>query len=705
MGTCGSQLDADSDSEIEEEESQSQAPKKTETQAKPPLPEATVPNDPVPKAAPTIQKSESSVNDDVRKQLLAKKKGQKTRTAVLDNNDDEDDEDFVPQTYAKSQEDQDAIRAILMDSFLFKNMRAVQLQGVIDSMIKEEVKAPTLLIREGDPGDKFYIATTGSFEVVIKTFLNGIFNIRTGIAVKVLDSGTSFGELSLMYNQPRSCTIRTKTDATVFSLDRRSFKRYLIQANQAQADIHLKTLKNVKLLQNLGEQVLRQIADALVRRTFEPGEDIITEGEKGDEFFILEDGEVDIYTKKTGFIRTLGPGCTFGEVALQKNVLRTATCRAKSLCNLMAMDRESFETLFGPLDALQEKMKDQHLARVETEGRDPDALTFSKVVPISELELIKDVGRGAFGRVKIVRHTPSKRLFALKVMQKTMIVKTKNTMQVVREKRLLGMVQPHPLIVGLESASQDDNCLYLLQEFINGGDLFHRLYNIEGCFQSNVAQYYACCVTLMLERLHSFDIIYRDLKPENLLITADGVLKLVDFGMAKLIKGRSYTLCGTPEYMAPEMIHSMGHAKGVDYWALGVLIYEMICGSNPFEDATGNHALVYRNIDQGKVVFPQWLNDEDGKKIVKNLLVRNQAKRLGCGIKGADDLKVHPWFSSTDFKGIHDYTVTPPIQPPLTDPLDTSNFYPIEDDGSVMSYTNTGLEYEDVWDKEFPFAI
>lgn len=231
---------------------------------------------------------------------------------------------------------------------------------------------------------------------------------------------------------------------------------------------------------------MRQIADALVRQTFQPGDDIIREGDEGDVFYIVEDGEVDISTKKMGFIRTLGAGTTFGEVALQKNVLRTATCRAKNLCTLMAMDRESFETLFGPLDALQERMKANHYTRVETEAKNDDELTFCKVVPLSELELIKDVGRGAFGRVKIVRHKPSKRVFALKVMQKTIIVKTKNTMQVIREKRLLGKVQPHPLIVTLESASQDDNCLYLLQEFINGGDLFHRLYNIEGCFQSHV---------------------------------------------------------------------------------------------------------------------------------------------------------------------------------------------------------------------------
>lgn len=653
-----------------------------------------------------IKRQESVVADDIRRQILAKSKSKKLKKRVAFAGEGDDDEgDFIPQTYEKSQEDQDLVRKYLLESFLFKNLRPQQLQGVIDCMKKEEVKAPTLLIREGDPGDKFYIATAGEFEVVINTFIDGVFDIDTGKAVKDLGVGTSFGELSLMYGQPRSCTIRTKVDAVVFSLDRRSFKRYLIQANQAQANVRLNTLKSVKLLSDLGENILRQIAEALVRQTFQPGEDIIREGDKGDTFYILEDGEVDIYTAEQGFIRTLGAGSTFGEVALQKSIPRTATCRAKNLCTLMALDRESFEKLFGPLAALQESLKATHLARLEEADQDDDELTFNRVVPISELELIKDVGRGAFGRVKIVRHNPSKRIFALKVMQKAMIVKTKNTMQVIREKRLLGKCQPHPLIVGLESASQDDHNLYLLQEFINGGDLFHRLYNIEGCFQSNVAQYYACCVTLMLEKLHSFDIVYRDLKPENLLITSDGVLKLVDFGMAKKVKGRTYTLCGTPEYMAPEMIHSMGHAKGVDYWALGVLIYEMICGSNPFEDPSGNHALVYRNIDQGQIVFPQWLQDEDGKNIIRELLVRNQAKRLGCGIKGAGDLKSHDWFATVSFQGVHDYKVKPPIQPTLTDPLDTSNFYPIEDDADVLCYTNTGLEHENVWDKEFPYAI
>ena len=189
----------------------------------------------------------------------SKQKGVKTRNAVPAEIDQDDDEDFTPEYHEKSDADQQKIRKILLDSFIFKNMQPRQLQGVIDCMAKEVVNAPTLLIREGDPGDKFYVATSGSFEVVIKTFIGGVFDVSKGICVKVLSSGTSFGELALMYNQARSATIRTKTDAVVFSLDRRSFKKYLIQANQAQADVHVNTLKNVKLLAGLGEPILRQV--------------------------------------------------------------------------------------------------------------------------------------------------------------------------------------------------------------------------------------------------------------------------------------------------------------------------------------------------------------------------------------------------------------------------------------------------------------
>lgn len=645
-------------------------------------------------SAVVVETSKDTSEEDIRRQLLAKAKdrGIVARSAVAGDRTITRGfsfRDFKPVVHAKTAPEREEISKALLSSFLFKRIRPKQLEGVIDSMAKETFVAGKDLISQGAEGDKFYVIMSGEVDV----FVNDDYK-------KTLGPGANFGDIALMYNCPRTATIRAKTDCVVFSLERREFKRYIIYANEADRDVQKKTLREIPLLSKLSEELLDEVSAALLRKTFDAGVTIIKEGDVGNVFYIVEEGHVDVSTAEGGFIRTMQPLDYFGEQALIKNEARSATCVAKTKCTLLAMDRDSFENLFGPLQSLQAAIAETHSKRLQDVNLGP-------IIPISKLEIVKDVGRGAFGRVKIVRHKTDKRIFALKVMMKYKVVKTKNAAQVVREKQLLAKIQPHPLIVRLESAMQDDHCLYLVQEFINGGDLFHRLYNIEGCFQTSTAQYYAACVALMLERLHQFNIVYRDLKPENLLLTSDGVLKMVDFGMAKVVQpgGRTYTLCGTPEYMAPEVIHSMGHSKGVDFWALGVLIYEMLCGSNPFEDPSNDHSAVYRNITRGIFAFPKWLRDTRGKEIIRSILVLNPAKRLGCGKGGVDDIKKHPWFATTDFNKILQEQVQPPIKPVLRDPLDISNFYPIEADNSVIKYNNLGMEHDKVWEKEFPVAL
>jgi len=645
-----------------------------------------------------------STEEDIRRHLLskAKQKGMRARAAVAGDRGFEM-ADFKPKKIEKSKEDRAAIYDALQHSFLFKNMRAAQIRGVIDCMIREDIAAGTMLIKEGDKGDKFYVALTGEYEVLVG-----------GNPVKTLGAGGNFGELALMYDCPRSASIRAKIDCVVCSLDRLSFKKYIMYANESQHDVQVKTLKKVPIMQGLSDKILNQVSESLLRETFDAGVTIIKEGDAGNVFYMVEEGEVDV-NSAGNFIRTMGPGAFFGEQALLNNEPRGATCVAKTQCTLLVMDRENFETLFGPLKDLKRTMNAAHRERLKTQSSSlealapatevPDEKPVTTIIPRSKLKIIKDVGRGAFGRVKIVEHVDTNEIYALKVMQKAMIIRTKNATQVVREKQLLAQVQPFPLVVRLESAMQDTNCLYLLQEFINGGDLFHRLYNLEGCFQTPTAQYYACCVAQMLERLHSFDILYRDLKPENLLLSNKGVLKMVDFGMAKVVEGRTYTLCGTPEYMAPEIIHSWGHGKGVDVWALGVLIYEMLCGRNPFEDPSNNHSAVYRNISKGHIVFPPWLRDHAGKQLIRLMLVRQPSKRFGCGKNGIREIRKHAWFSKVDFDGVRNGTVPPPIKPVLKDALDISNFYPIEADDSVIPYKSTGAVHDKVWEDEFPRAV
>ena len=186
---------------------------------------------------------------------------------------------------------------------------------------------------------------------------------------------------------------------------------------------------------------------------------------------------------------------------------------------------------------------------------------------------------------------------------------------------ILSMIN-HPFLIKMDGISQDSKYLYILLEFIPGGELFTYLRTVQ-CLKHEDARFYAGQVVLMFDYLHQKDIVYRDLKPENLLIAQNGYLKLTDFGFAKVIENRTYTLCGTPEYLAPEILLQKGHGKPVDWWCLGILIYEMIVGIDPFSD--DEPMAVYQNILKGKVRFPSNFN-KDAKSLVKHLLVAELAK-------------------------------------------------------------------------------
>lgn len=197
----------------------------------------------------------------------------------------------------------------------------------------------------------------------------------------------------------------------------------------------------------------------------------------------------------------------------------------------------------------------------------------------------------------------------------------------------------------MDGFTQDSRYLYLVLEFVSGGELFTYLRGV-GRFEPPQACFYAAQVTMMFEYLHSKNVVYRDLKPENLLIHIDGYMKLTDFGFAKIVEGRTYTLCGTPEYLAPEVLLNKGHGKPVDWWTLGILTYEMIAGIDPFND--DDPMAIYQKILKGKIKFPRDF-DKDAKSLVKHLLVADVTKRYGCLKNGSNDIKNHRWFKSLDW--------------------------------------------------------
>lgn len=208
-------------------------------------------------------------------------------------------------------------------------------------------------------------------------------------------------------------------------------------------------------------------------------------------------------------------------------------------------------------------------------------------------------------------------------MQKARVVKTGQQRNVMNEKKVLSTCR-HPYILKLVATYEDRDCLYMLLEFLQGGDIFGHLYRQGGRFTYDISQYYAATVLSVLEYLHNKKVAYRDLKPENLVLDSRGHLKVVDFGFAKTVTDRTYTLCGTPEYLAPELVQGKGHNQAVDYWALGILIYEFFSGYSPFADDERNEQLtIYKNIIRGKIVFSSKLREDHVKDLILRLLAPN----------------------------------------------------------------------------------
>ncbi|RXK36317.1 AGC/AKT protein kinase [Tremella mesenterica] len=290
---------------------------------------------------------------------------------------------------------------------------------------------------------------------------------------------------------------------------------------------------------------------------------------------------------------------------------------------------------------------------------------------IDSFELLKVVGKGSFGKVMQVRKRDTLRIYALKTIRKAHIVSRSEVTHTLAERTVLAQVNC-PFIVPLKFSFQTKEKLYLVLAFINGGELFHHLQR-EGKFNETRSRYYAAELLVALEHLHGFNVVYRDLKPENILLDYTGHIALCDFGLCKLNmteNDTTNTFCGTPEYLAPELLSGHGYTKCVDWWTLGVLLYEMMTGLPPFYDENTNE--MYRKILSDPLRFPEEFGSE-ARSLLTQLLNRDPAKRLG--VNGAQEIKNHPFFARhIDFKKLWAKKIQPPFKPAVASAIDTSNF-------------------------------
>ncbi|CAF0804130.1 unnamed protein product [Rotaria sordida] len=288
---------------------------------------------------------------------------------------------------------------------------------------------------------------------------------------------------------------------------------------------------------------------------------------------------------------------------------------------------------------------------------------------IDSLDIIRTVGTGTFGRVQLVCHRDTNTFYALKTMSIKRIVESKQVEHVQSEKNILLRIH-HPFLVRVQWTTHTNSLLYLLLEYLPGGELFQMMRKHEK-FDAKTAIFYASEVLLALDYLHHLDILYRDLKPENILLDSEGHVRLVDFGFAKETKERTFTLCGTVDYLAPEVIQNRGHHKASDWWALGILIYEMLAGYPPFYDT--DQFTTYQKILSGRIEFPRHF-DYAAKQVLRKLLNTDQSQRLGSAKNGGDEIKREQWFVSVSWTDLYNRKIQPPIKPTITSPNDTTNF-------------------------------
>ncbi|ORY73876.1 putative Serine/threonine-protein kinase gad8 [Leucosporidium creatinivorum] len=292
-----------------------------------------------------------------------------------------------------------------------------------------------------------------------------------------------------------------------------------------------------------------------------------------------------------------------------------------------------------------------------------------EALTIDAFELLKVVGKGSFGKVMQVRKKDTNRIYALKTIRKAHIVSRSEVVHTLAERTVLAQVTS-PFIVPLKFSFQSTEKLYLVLAYVNGGELFHHLQN-EGRFEEERARFYAAELLSALDHLHQFNVVYRDLKPENILLDMTGHLMLCDFGLCKLNMAeneRTNTFAGTPEYLAPELVEGQGYTRTVDWWTLGVLLYEMLSGLPPFYEE--DHQKMYNRIVHEQLSFPPFIVGS-ARDICTGLLQKNPAHRLGAN--GANEIRRHLFFHGLDWALLERRGIEPMWKPDVENAIDTSN--------------------------------
>ncbi|CAM9116929.1 unnamed protein product [Ectocarpus sp. 12 AP-2014] len=556
----------------------------------------------------------------------------------------------------KSAEERACILQAIKTNFLFEHTTDKQNKVLVDAMRKRKVKAGEWVIRQGDKGDCFFIIDKGTFEVRVNPNPG-----TTGVITDEKDAGQTvhvyeptdtskpcFGHLALMYSKPRSASVFAKTNGSLWELDRPVFQHVLLK--KSRRDV-AHTLRQVGVLQTLTLLQVHQLCDVLTEVGYEAGQTIITQGEVGDTFFILKEGRA-LVTQNGGKsgrevkrLRHMEEYSFFGERALLTREPRSANVIAETKVRCLVLSQQAFEKQLGPLSALIDK------ERIKREDR-------GGVPMLQDLQLLGEIAKDDLGQINACRLPQRSTPFTLRTMwksdvvaeqQRTLVLKSSEMLKHIAEAPTmrLGCVAVPPLV----STYNMEASLHVLHQ-VSAVCTLSSLMEMKTVVPQDMVRHLTACLVLGLEALHSCDVLYRALSPELVFLDSRGYAVLMEYRMSRLGTTDAFTICGTPEYLAPEQVRHQEHSKAVDFWGLGVLIYELSYGTSPFQ--ADSEMTIYNKISShraGMLEIPTSFAPAMGD-FIDRLLHHDPQERLGSKADDITAIKTHQWFAGFDWGGV-----------------------------------------------------
>ncbi|CAK66144.1 unnamed protein product (macronuclear) [Paramecium tetraurelia] len=714
------------------------------------------------------------------------------------------------------QSDIDLIIKSFKNHFVFFSLPQDSLQQLIENMFYCTIKAGEFVFKQGNQASAYFVIERGQVEIIINEN-----------PIRVLQQGDQFGEIALLYNATRSASTKALTNCGFWSLERATFKKTIEEITLKEYDENRKFIDQVNFFSFMTTEQRDMIGHALITTKFNPGQNIVNEGDQADSFYVIKSGQVQIL-KGDKLIRKMGAKDSFGEQALYEKSVRGATVKAETEVKCVALGRENltkilgdkiqliifnnimrwsfeksvvlkqltkiqlekisqkakienfkkgqvifepnkpcdklvvvlegvlinskqesiskgscfgdqflqkelygsliesafsmvgdgvlatitYQALFkifgGDLETVLKKNENSHEKKIQQIGQREDA---SHII-VEDLVYIKKLGEGQFGSVYLVKHKEINKVFALKSVSKASIIEQNLEKHITQEKKVLEQIN-FPFIMGFVRTFKDDMSIYFLVDFIRGMELFDVIRDI-GLLSKPETQFYIGTIILCIEYLHSKSIVYRDLKPENIMVNAQGFMYLIDLGTAKpLLKAkasRTYTIIGTPHYMAPEIMAGKGYTFTVDLWSIGICMYEFMCGGVPFGEELEDPYQIYEEIMNTQIKYPTFLKDRYAKKLMEQLMNRQPEIRLGASYSA---LKAHPWFDDFDFDKLFSKELKPPYLPKAENMVSENDIQKRfnqnklvvqeikhEQDNHKIKY-NKHLAKDPNWDKDF----